>query len=271
MIIDQWNEIEKAVIGVGEYKFCDEFNHLQLSLTKWLSMTKFQREKYLQKIAKLKLQEAKASSLSNPYNSSGLKVSNSNNIFNICGKQFNTQNCMLSSDILQNMFMKAEKLVLGTNSICPSPGSLNAKLVESKSGSCPHFVTVKAKHKYACDCDCAMFKCAKICSHTIACAYIDDQLQPFLSQAITSPSKKLKLLPKTTRGRSPLCLAVQWLEISFQYNYYIKEKLPEACHTFSFQKIGMLCQPLIIGKMKILPSYTLRKYFFLIYGEKEKK
>ena len=95
---------------------------------------------------------------------------------------------MLSSDILQNMFMKAEKLVLGTNSICPSPGSLNAKLVESKSGSRPHFVTVKAKHKYACDSDCAMFKCAKICSHTIACAYIDDQLQPFLSQAITSPS-----------------------------------------------------------------------------------
>ena len=42
--------------------------------------------------------------------------------------------------------------------------------------------------KYACDSDCAMFKCAKICSHTIACAYIDDQLQPFLSQAITSPS-----------------------------------------------------------------------------------
>ena len=78
--------------------------------------------------------------------------------------------------------------MLGANSICPSPGSVNAKLVESKSGSRPHFVQVKAKHKYLCDSDCAMFKCAKICSHTIACAYIDDKLQPFLSQAIALPS-----------------------------------------------------------------------------------
>ena len=86
------------------------------------------------------------------------------------------------------MFTKAEKLVLGANSSCPSPDSVNAKLVESKSGSCPHFVTVKAKHKYLCDSDCAMFKCAKICSHIIVCAYIDDKLQPFISQAIASPS-----------------------------------------------------------------------------------
>ena len=36
---------------------------------------------------------------------------------------------------------------MGNNSICPSPGSVNAKLVESKSGNRPHFVTVKAKHE----------------------------------------------------------------------------------------------------------------------------
>ena len=65
---------------------------------------------------------------------------------------------------------------------------MNAKLVESKSGSRPHFVTVKAKHKYSCDSDCAMFKCAKICSHTIACAYLDDQLQSFLNQATSVPN-----------------------------------------------------------------------------------
>ena len=188
LISDQQNEIEKAVIGVGEYKFCDEFKHLQLPLTKWSSMTKLQRERYLQKIAKVKLHEAKASSLHNSSSSSGMEVPTSSKILSICGKCFNAQNCMLSSDILQNMFMKAEKLVLGTNSICPSPGSVNAKLVESKSGTRPHFVTVKAKYKYTCDSDCAMFKCAKICSHTIACAFIDNQLQPFISQAVTSPN-----------------------------------------------------------------------------------
>lgn len=86
------------------------------------------------------------------------------------------------------MFEKAEKLVHGTNSICPSPGTVNAKLVESKSGSRPHFVTVKADSKYACDSDCPMWKCSKICSHTIACAYIDGHLQYFLNQSTTSPN-----------------------------------------------------------------------------------
>ena len=40
LINNQRNEIEKAVIGVEEYRFCDEFKHLQLSLAKWSSLTK---------------------------------------------------------------------------------------------------------------------------------------------------------------------------------------------------------------------------------------
>ena len=70
-INDQRNEIEKAVIGVGEYRFCDEFKHLQLSL----ASTKLQREKYLQRIAKLKLQETKAPLFSNLRPSSSTEVS----------------------------------------------------------------------------------------------------------------------------------------------------------------------------------------------------
>ena len=145
-------------------------------------MTKLQREKYLQKVAKLSLQEAKVPSFSKAHTSGSNEIVNPTKILNICRRQFNVENCAISTDILQNIFSKAEKLVLGTNSICPSPGSVNAKLVESKSGSRLHFVTVKAKHKYSCDSDCAMFKCAKICSHTIACAYLDDQLRLFLNQ-----------------------------------------------------------------------------------------
>jgi len=40
--------------------------------------------------------------------------------------------CQLSSDILQNIFRKAERLVLSPNSICPSPGSINATLNQNK-------------------------------------------------------------------------------------------------------------------------------------------
>ena len=54
--------------------------------------------------------------------------------------------------------------------IVSSPGNATAKLVESKSGQQPHYVTQKG-YKYCCDTDCAMWKCSRICSHTIACAY----------------------------------------------------------------------------------------------------
>ena len=70
---------------------------------------------------------------------------------------FSAEKSLLAADVLQCMFDKAEKLVVqGNNSICSSPDTGNAKLVESKSGSRPHFVTLKADNKYACDSDCPM-------------------------------------------------------------------------------------------------------------------
>lgn len=162
------------------------YTAVQLSLNKWSTMTKVQRERYLQKLSKFTLREAKVSlkeqSLRETDPSSVIKV------FNLCGKKFNADTCALSPDILQSMFAKAQNLLLSKNSICPSPGSSSAKMVESKSGNRPHFVTVKGNCKYSCDSDCAMWKCAKICSHTIACAFVDNQLQAFLSQATSTPN-----------------------------------------------------------------------------------
>ena len=34
LIDEQKNKIEKAVVGVGEYRFCDEFKYLELPLFK---------------------------------------------------------------------------------------------------------------------------------------------------------------------------------------------------------------------------------------------
>ena len=105
-------------------------------------MPKAQRLKHLQRIAGLSIHEAKLI----PASKSTLhqtEVTNSDKVFKICGQTFVANKCTLASDVLQCMFDKAEKLVKGTNCICPSPGSVNAKLVESKSGSRPHFVTEK--------------------------------------------------------------------------------------------------------------------------------
>ena len=110
---------------------------------------------------------------------------------------FNVDACQLSSDILKNMFSRAEKLVCGQNSICPSRGSVNAKLVESKSGQRPESIFQ--------DSDCPMWKCSKLCSHTIACAYQDGCLQGFLTQVTDAPSfyALSKASTTTKAGKKP--------------------------------------------------------------------
>ena len=59
LIEEQENEIEKAIIGVGEYKFDDDYAHLAIPLGKWSSMSQLQRKKHVDKIKSLTLQEAK--------------------------------------------------------------------------------------------------------------------------------------------------------------------------------------------------------------------
>ena len=59
LVEEQENKIEKAVIAVGEYRFDDEYAHLQVSLSKWSSMSQAQRKRHLERIKTLTLQEAK--------------------------------------------------------------------------------------------------------------------------------------------------------------------------------------------------------------------
>ena len=44
LVEEQENEIEKAVIGIGDYRFDEEYVHLEVSLSKWSSMSQAQRK-----------------------------------------------------------------------------------------------------------------------------------------------------------------------------------------------------------------------------------
>ena len=57
LVEDQKNELDKAVISIGEHRFCEEFKHLEVSMCK-SSMTKVQQTKHLQSIAGLTMHEA---------------------------------------------------------------------------------------------------------------------------------------------------------------------------------------------------------------------
>ena len=187
LIEEQENEIEKAIIGVGEYKFNDDYAHLAIPLGKWSSMSQLQRKKHIDKIKSLTLQEAKTYGKPK-VSKANESIASSHSSLSICGNTFFADKCQLSEDILYNIFSKAEKLVCSATSICQSPGSTDARLVESKSGQRPHFVVKTRNSKYNCDADCPMWKCSKLCSHTVACAYLDGCLQEFLNVITDAPS-----------------------------------------------------------------------------------
>ena len=84
LIEDQQSVLEKAVIGVGEYRFCEEFKHLEIPLGKWSSMTKMQRNSYLQRITSLSLQQAKVPP-SSKVRAQSCAPTNPSKIFKICG------------------------------------------------------------------------------------------------------------------------------------------------------------------------------------------
>ena len=93
LVNEQQGEVEKAVIGIGEHLFCKDFKHLQLSLNKWSTMTKVQRERYLQKLSKFTLREAKV-----PLKEQSLRGTGPSNVikvFNLCGKKFNADTCAI--------------------------------------------------------------------------------------------------------------------------------------------------------------------------------
>ena len=54
LIINQQKEVEKAIYGMGEYKFKDAYRHLEIESARWFKMTPDQRRNAIQKALKEK-------------------------------------------------------------------------------------------------------------------------------------------------------------------------------------------------------------------------
>ena len=149
LVKEQDCEVEKAVIGIGEFKFRDTSKHLQIGLSKWSSMSVVQRGRHLNKV--------RAAEIRSCVQIASCDASCNSNTMKLESKEFQTKHLRLPSDIVSNMFSKASKLISGSNCIVIAPGTPNANLVESKSGCRPHFVVKRGSNRYCCDTDCQVF------------------------------------------------------------------------------------------------------------------
>lgn len=83
--------------------------------------------------------------------------------------------------VLEAIWKKAVDLLSEKNAICAAPVSTNQScMVKSYTGSRPHLVLAKKGGQYACDTVCGNFKSLGICSHAVATAQYNGQLQKFI-------------------------------------------------------------------------------------------
>ena len=150
LVTGQFKEVEKAVYGMGEYQFTPDYGHFEVKNSKWFLMTKEQCQKHLKKLfdgdcypllAK-KTTSSAHKSLSVSPEEAGI--------------------VSLSSELIQRMWAKAERLLNISGSICNAPGMKDTMCVASDTGTRPHVITLSKKGVLVCDDACMAWKSQRI-------------------------------------------------------------------------------------------------------------
>ena len=71
-------------------------------------------------------------------------------------------------------------------------------MVKSKSGSTPHLVTASKDGQYRCDDRCPQHKSLGVCSHSVAAAESNGELQKFLE--LYSKEQHINMIQLATHG-----------------------------------------------------------------------
>ena len=177
LIMNQQKEVEKAIYGMGEYKFRPSYRHLEIENSRWFRMTPDQRKKAAAKVFR-ENSIIYESPIEQPCSSGRLQPTN----FHLSVQPDESGITSLPADMIQLLWKKAERLLTIPNGVCNAPGMNNAKCVASESGEKPHIV-VQSRHKEGvinCDDACLGWKAQRICAHVLAAAESMGCLNTFL-------------------------------------------------------------------------------------------
>ena len=153
LIINQQKEVEKAIYRMGEYKFKESYQHLEIESARWFKMTHDQRRNAIQKVMKEKCIL---------YESQNDQPSASA----VCQSE------------LPHMYLSVQPDKSGITTLPMT----NAKCVASEAGDKPHVVTQCKQKRGLLNCDdlCFGWKAQRICSHVLAAAESMGSLEEFL-------------------------------------------------------------------------------------------
>ena len=165
MIINQKQEIERAVAGVGEYQITEEYKHFKVATRKFFQMTQKQKDKHIKAF------------FSSPLISSVPQDENSENPREIAASLPTNPLIQLEMPlyVADKIWKEAHELLKdNAGKICLSPGCTDNRewLVKSSDEKHrhPYFVECKTSGQILCEKSCTMYLSCKVCAHTIAVA-----------------------------------------------------------------------------------------------------
>ena len=194
------HEIEKAIIGIGQYRIRQQYSFLVCSEDTWFRMTSDQRLVYIKKLnsCSVRAQNSCQSIASGQHANSSttaaieevtetqenvirgnFRNNDSHSIISLPHKAL-ADTCV-PQPVAEGIWKKAEMLITESNAVVMAPGcGPKDRMVKSKSGSTPHLVKTSGNCDYKCDGNCMQFKSLNICSHVVAAAQVNGDTDGFI-------------------------------------------------------------------------------------------
>ena len=211
LVQDQQREVEKAIVGCGKYYLQSQYSELRVDQSKWYTMNKEQRKRWLKKLNEMSITTIDhGPSTSHSFVTADIASSagdspelpstadpSSKATVQPCSQSVSqpppatvlsiklsslSSKLGLPTTAIDGIAKKAAEILSTDGAIVQAPGhSTEANMVLSRSGKRPHLVLPKRKSGgLTCDEDCPQYKSAKLCSHTVAAAEYNKQLDQFI-------------------------------------------------------------------------------------------
>ena len=181
LVCEQEQEVNKALLGRGKYKLCNEYQSWHVPESKWFPMTTSQREQHIQKFSVASIMDT----FQSEGNAHSICVGRDQSLLSSLSVDFRslTDCTRVPLNCLQGIWNKAAELLKTDNAIVAAPGNDNgAKFVLGYRGSKPHLVTPKKTGMFACDLECPNWKALGICAHSVAVAEMSGKLPVFIER-----------------------------------------------------------------------------------------
>ena len=182
LVQQSYQRVELAVLGIGAFKFRQEFKEFEVDRIRWCQMSKQQRALHMKKVSSSTCHFLTTDDVDNDVDTSMLAISAAD-----------ADIPSIPLDIRVNVWKNAALLLCKPGLITLAPKMKESDpvslVVASKSSVRPHIVTTKPSGQFVCESSCPMWVSSKLCSHTVAAAQFCSKLHDFISWLSKSKAK----------------------------------------------------------------------------------